>query len=103
MKSKSSSYLLPLDLLDLGMGRDSFLLAWFRWGGVGGGVGRLHQTNLSPAVRSVEQSEEMETSVTQLEWRLMGELRLRPVTASQIYKCYMFLRSKFIFSILLKY
>ena len=51
-------------------------------------MGRLHQTNLSPAVRSVEQSEEMETSVTQLEWRLMGELRLRPVTASQIYKCF---------------
>ena len=56
-------------------------------------MGRLHQTNLSPAVRSVEQSEEMETSVTQLEWRLMGELRLRPVTASQIYKCFQVINS----------
>ena len=73
--------LLPLDLLDLGMGRESFLLAG-RWQG-GGGAGMLHQTSLSPAVRRVEQSEEMERSVTQLEWSVRGELMGDPVTASQ--------------------
>ena len=75
------SYLLPLDLLDLGIGSESFLLAGV-WVG-GGGGGRLHQTNLSPAVKRVEQSLEMETSVTQLEWSDMGELILAPLTASQ--------------------
>ena len=76
--------LLPLDLLDLGMGSESFLLAgrWCEEGG-GGGGGMLHQTSLSPAVRRVEQSEEMERSVTQLEWRVRGELIGDPVTASQ--------------------
>ena len=76
--------LLPLDLLDLGMGRDSFLLAGRWWeAGAGGGGGMLHQTSLSPAVRRVEQSEEMERSVTQLEWSERGELMGDPVTASQ--------------------
>ena len=76
--------LLPLDLLDLGMGRDSFLLAGRWWeDGAGGGGGMLHQTSLSPAVRRVEQSEEMERSVTQLEWSERGELMGDPVTASQ--------------------
>ena len=42
----------------------------------------LHQTIRSPAVRRVEQSEEMERSVTQLEWRERGELMGDPVTAS---------------------
>ena len=74
--------LLPLDLLDLGIGSESFLLAGSR-GGEGGGGGMLHQTSLSPAVRRVEQSEEMERSVTQLEWRVRGELMGDPVTASQ--------------------
>ena len=76
--------LLPLDLLDLGMGSESFLLAgrWWEAGGRGGG-GMLHQTSLSPAVRRVEQSEEMERSVTQLEWSVRGELMGEPVTASQ--------------------
>ena len=77
--------LLPLDLLDLGMGRESFLLAGRWWEGRGGG-GMLHQTSLSPAVRRVEQSEEMERSVTQLEWRVRGELMGIPVTASQTCK-----------------
>ena len=74
--------LLPLDLLDLGMGSESFLLAGRWWQG-GGGAGILHQTSLSPAVRRVEQSEEMERSVTQLEWSVRGELMGEPVTASQ--------------------
>ena len=46
----------------------------------------LHQTSLSPAVRRVEQSEEMERSVTQLEWRVRGELMGIPVKASQTCK-----------------
>ena len=75
--------LLPLDLLDLGMGSESFLLAG-NCAGVGGGGGMDHQTNLSPAVRRVEQSEEMEMSVTQLECSVRGELMGQPVTASQI-------------------
>ena len=50
----------------------------------GGGAGRLHQTSLSPAVRRVEQSEEIEMSVTQEEWSDSGELMLAPDTASQI-------------------
>ena len=74
--------LLPLDLLDLGMGSESFLLAG-RWRQGGAGAGMLHQTSLSPAVSRVEQSEEMERSVTQLEWRVRGELMGDPVTASQ--------------------
>ena len=74
----------PLDLRDLGMGSESFLLAgaWGVW--EGGGQGRLHQISLSPAVSSVEQSEEMAMSVTQVEWRVRGELILAPDTASQI-------------------
>ena len=77
----------PLDLRDLGMGSESFLLAgvwvvWVVW--EGGGQGRLHQISLSPAVSSVEQSEEMAMSVTQVEWRVRGELILAPDTASQI-------------------
>ena len=74
--------LLPLDLRDLGMGSESFLLAG-NCAGVGGGGGMDHQTNLSPAVRRVEQSEEMERSVTQVEWRERGELMGQPVTVSQ--------------------
>ena len=50
----------------------------------GGGAGRLHQTSLSPAVRRVEQSEEMEMSVTHEECSDSGELMLAPDTASQI-------------------
>ena len=46
----------------------------------------LHHTSLSPAVRRVEQSEEMERSVTQVEWRVRGELMGLPVTASQTCK-----------------
>ena len=61
------TYLLPLDLLDLGIGSDSFLLLAIEGGGTTVGLGRLHQTRRSPAVSKVEQSEEMETSVTQLE------------------------------------
>ena len=78
--------MLPLDLLDLGMGRESFLLIILEGGGVTVGVGKLHQTKRSPAVRSVEQSVEIETSVTQLEWRGRGEEREAPVMASQIWK-----------------
>ena len=47
-------------------------------------MGRLHQTRRSPAVSSVEQSEEMEISVTQEECRDSGELILAPDTESQI-------------------
>ena len=75
--------LLPLDLLALGMGRDSFLLLC-AGGGTRVGLGRLHHTRRSPAVSRVEQSEEMQTSVTQLEWRGRGEEREAPVMASQI-------------------
>ena len=50
----------------------------------GGGAGSDHQTSLSPAVRRVEQSEEMEMSVTQEECRDSGELILAPDTESQI-------------------
>ena len=78
------TYLLPLVLLDLGMGRDNFLLLLFSGGGVVVGLGRLHQTRRSPAVRRVEQSEDMETSVTQLECRERAGERDAPVTASQI-------------------
>ena len=60
-------YLQPLDLLELGIGRNNFLLLFSCGGGVVVGLGRLHQTRLSPAVRRVEQTEEMETSVTQLD------------------------------------
>jgi len=59
--------LLPQDLLALGIGSDSFLLLAIEGGGTTVGLGRLHQTRRSPAVSKVEQSEEMETSVTQLE------------------------------------
>ena len=78
--------LLPLERRDLGMGSDSFRLmgAWLLRAGAGGGAGRLHQTRRSPAVSSVEQSEEMEMSVTQLECSVRGELMGQPDTASQI-------------------
>ena len=78
------TYLPPLDLLDLGIGKDSFLLLLLRGGGAVVGLGRLHQTRRSPAVRRVEQSEEIQTSVTQLECRGSGGERDAPVTASQI-------------------
>ena len=76
--------MLPLERRDLGIGSDSFRLigAWLL--GAGGGAGRLHQTRRSPAVSSVEQSLEMEMSVTQLECSVRGELMGQPVTASQI-------------------
>ena len=77
--------LLPLERRDLGIGSDSFRLmgAWLG-AGAGGGAGRLHQTRRSPAVSSVEQSLEMEMSVTQLECSVRGELMGQPDTASQI-------------------
>ena len=79
-------HLLPLERRDLGMGSESFLLMGWWWpeGVAGGGAGRLHQTSLSPAVSSVEQSEEMEMSVTHEECSDSGELMLAPDTASQI-------------------
>ena len=68
------------------MGSESFLRMGVCWpeGVAGGGAGRLHQTSLSPAVRRVEQSEEMQMSVTQEEWSDSGELMLSPDTAFQI-------------------
>ena len=65
--------------------RDPQAVAGAGWrAGAGGGAGRLHQTRRSPAVSSVEQSEEMEMSVTQLACSVRGELMGQPVTASQI-------------------
>ena len=79
--------MLPLDLLDLGIGRDSFLLLMLAAGRtVVVGLGRLHQTRRSPAVSRVEQSEDIATSVTQSAWTERGEERDVPVTASQICK-----------------
>lgn len=77
----------PLDLRDLvsRLGMLCFLILM----GVAGdadGVSSLHQTSLSPAVRSVDPSTDTATSVTQEEWRGRGKDRGSPVIDSQICK-----------------